>query len=225
MAIGDLKISGDGKPGEDGKDGQGFDGHAREPGVNGKFYDSSLIVALNGEDGTKPTDGKNAQTVHVSFKRAHPGSSAPLIVVTVDKHDGLCAEPQPHTELKEEFTHDLGTEGNITVSACGGAGGRGGSGGNGQGGGHGRNGQNATVDMSGTNGGPGGSGGAAGDGTSGANGGKAAEIRIFIKEEDMDLLLALNPPKVEGGRAGKAGVNGIPGPGGDGGRGGGAYTE
>jgi hypothetical protein len=72
----------------------------------------------------------------------------------------------------------------------------------------------ATVDMSGTNGGPGGSGGAAGDGTSGANGGKAAEIRIFIKEEDMDLLLALNPPKVDGGRAGKAGVNGIPGPGG-----------
>jgi hypothetical protein len=35
MAIGDLKISGDGKRGEDGKDGQGFDGHAREAGVSG----------------------------------------------------------------------------------------------------------------------------------------------------------------------------------------------
>ena len=35
MAIGDLKISGDGKRGEDGKDGKGFIGHAREDGVNG----------------------------------------------------------------------------------------------------------------------------------------------------------------------------------------------
>jgi hypothetical protein len=184
-----------------------------------------LIAGLNGEEGTEPTNGKDAQTVHVSLKRSSSGSSASLIVVTVDKHEGLCTEQQPHSELKEEYFHDLGIEGHITLSACGGAGGRGGSGGGGQGGGHGRNGQNATVDMSGTNGGPGGSGGTAGDGTSGANGGKAGEIRIFIKEEDMDLLLAMNSPGVEGGRGGKAGVNGVPGPGGFGGRGGASYTE
>jgi hypothetical protein len=35
MAIGDLKISGDGKRGEDGTDGTGYEGHAREAGVDG----------------------------------------------------------------------------------------------------------------------------------------------------------------------------------------------
>jgi hypothetical protein len=35
MAIRDLKISGDGKHGEDGNDGAGYEGHAREAGVDG----------------------------------------------------------------------------------------------------------------------------------------------------------------------------------------------
>ena len=35
MALGDLRIIGDGKRGGDGKDGTGYEGHAREAGVNG----------------------------------------------------------------------------------------------------------------------------------------------------------------------------------------------
>ena len=35
MAIGDLRISGDGRRGQDGTDGTGYNEHAREPGVDG----------------------------------------------------------------------------------------------------------------------------------------------------------------------------------------------
>jgi hypothetical protein len=183
-----------------------------------------LILGLNGENGTTPTDGGNAQIVHVSLKRVQPGASAPQLVVKVDRHDDQCEESLPHSELQEEFTHDLGNEGTVTISASGGGGGRGGSGGTGQGGGNGRDGENATVDRSGTDGGPGGSGGIAGDGTSGANGGNAGEIKLYIEEEDMDLLLTVDSLGVQGGRGGKAGLNGAPGAGGLGGRGGASYT-
>lgn len=82
-----------------------------------EFLSSRLTAALNGEDGTAPTDGENAQTVHVSLKRAkdaHLGSPpAAHLMVTVDRHDDQCVDLQPHSDLKEEFIHDLGSEGNI----------------------------------------------------------------------------------------------------------------
>lgn len=224
MALGDLKISGDGNRGDDGKDGTGFEGHARAFGVNGMArLASSLIIGKHGEHATSPTDGGEAQTVHVFLKRASNASASKLIV-TVDRHDDQCSEQLPHSNLKEEFSHELGNSGTILISAYGGAGGRGGCGGSGQGGGHGKNGENATLEMSGSDGGPAGKGGNAGDGTSGANGGKAGEIKLFIKEEDMDLLAVMEPLGVEGGKGGKAGTCGNPGPGGNGGRAGASYT-
>lgn len=182
---------------------------------------------MNGENGTAPTIGRNAQTVHVALKRGDgsiPKQSLNLSL-TVDKHTEPCTQTVDHTELAEKFVHDLGKEGTLSLSACGGPGGLGGSGGNGQGGGHGIDGRNATKDMSGTNGGPGGAGGSAGDGTSGANGGKAGQLKLVVKEQDLDLLLAMNPPNVKGGKGGKAGLNGSPGSGGFGGRGGTSYTS
>ena len=35
MALGDLKISGDGRRGDNGVDGKGYEGHARDHGVSG----------------------------------------------------------------------------------------------------------------------------------------------------------------------------------------------
>lgn len=224
MALGDLKVSGDGRRGDDGKDGTGSEGHAREHGVNGMGYCSRcLILGKHGEHATSPTYGADAQTVHVFLKRS-PNSSAGQLIVTVDRHDDQCSERLPHSNLIEEFSHELGGSGTILISACGGAGGRGGCGGSGQGGGHGKNGENATLEVSGSDGGPGGKGGNAGDGTSGANGGRAGEIKLFIKEEEMDLLAAMEPLGVQGGRGGKAGTCGAPGPGGNGGRAGASYT-
>jgi hypothetical protein len=182
-----------------------------------------LIVGKNGEHGTAPTDGEDAQTVHVILKRA-PNSSAGQLIVTVDRHDEQCSEQRPHSDLKEEFSHDLGNSGTILISACGGAGGRGGCGGAGQGGGHGKNGENATLEVSGSDGGPGGKGGNAGDGTSGGKGGRAGEIKLFIEEKDMDLLAIMNPLEVQGGKGGTASTSGAPGAGGNGGRAGAAYT-
>jgi hypothetical protein len=45
-----------------------------------------------------------------------------------------------------------------------------------------------------------------------------------IKDEDTDLLVAMRPPLVLGGRGGTAGKNGNPGKGGTGGDGGAPYT-
>ena len=182
---------------------------------------------MHGENGTAATNGKNAQTVHVALKRGDNDTSTSLnLIVTTEKHPDPCLENLFHNpDYKEEFVHDIGKEGIITITACGGQGGRGGSGGNGQGGGNGVNGQPATQDKSGTNGGPGGAGGIAGDGTSGAAGGKAGQIKVVLKEEDLDLLLAVKEIDVKGGQGGKAGMNGKPGPGGQGGRGGTSYTS
>src|SRR5271169_749478 len=135
MAIGDLTISGDGKRGEPGQDGKGYQGHARESGVLGTTpIVTRLISGLNGDDGTTPTEGSDGQIVHVSLGRAGPTSAATRLFVVVDKHEDFCPERFAHSDLKEEFHHDLGAQGRITISASGGVGGRGGSGGSGQGG-------------------------------------------------------------------------------------------
>jgi hypothetical protein len=173
------------------------------------------------------TNGDNAQTVHVSLSRATDtsvGYPSSCIVATVDIHKHQCIVPKPHTRDMEEMVHDIGTDGHIVLSACGGDGGAGGAGGNGQGGGHGRRGLNATRAMYGTNGEGGGNGGNAGDGSSGSNGGQGGDIKILIKEEDLDILIAMKPPRVSGGRGGKAGRNGLAGLAGAGGSGGSSYT-
>ena len=167
--------------------------------------------------------------MHVSLQRArepHFESSGIVLSVAVDKHDLElpCSLILPHSEIQDTFPHELPPDANITITSCGGAGGRGGWGGNGQGGSHGTDGLNATDKVSGTNGGPGGDGGNAGDGTSGANGGSGGIIKLVVKEQDLDLLVAMERPRVDGGQGGKAGVNGNPGHGGNGGRGGSAYT-
>jgi len=226
MAHGDLEISGDGKAGEDGRDGYGYNGHAPQFGVNGKHQFFRADLGMNGEHAKAATNGGNGQTVHVSLSRSGEevaGHPTGYLVVTVDKHNHQCVIPQPHSKEKEAFIH-LGAGGSVLLSACGGHGGNGGSGGNGQGGGHGRNGQDANRQMSGTNGEGGGNGGNPGDGTSGANGGKAGDIKLFIKEEDMDLMVAIKTPLVLGGKGGNAGKNGLAGRGGNGGRGGSSFT-
>lgn len=67
-------------------------------------------------------------------------------------------------------------------------------------------------------------GGNAGNGSSGAHGGPAGAAKVFVKEEDMDILIALQQPRVVGGRGGKAGKNGLPGSGGSGGAGGASHS-
>ena len=44
-----------------------------------------------------------------------------------------------------------------------------------------------------------------------------------MREEDLDLFVAINPPLVSGGKGGAAGVNGAPGVGGGGGSNGARY--
>jgi hypothetical protein len=191
----------------------------------------NLTLGLHGENGTDPTHGQDAQIVHVSLQRAKESqseTSGVVLSVAVDRHDldsdSPCSPILPHSELQEMYKHDFPPDARITITACGGEGGRGGCGGCGQGGGHGTDGLNATDSVSGTNGGPGGNGGNAGDGTSGGNGGSGGIIKLAIKEEDLDLLAALESPLIQGGQRGKAGDNGNPGLGGNGGRGGSAYT-
>jgi hypothetical protein len=153
-------------------------------------------------------------------------SSNPLdaIVGSIDKHSGQCDVAHIHSQKSAEFAHNLDTYGRIFLSACGGGGGAGASGGNGEGGGHGADGVDATSYSAGTDGKSGGDGGNAGYGTSGANGGRGGDIIVVIKEEDVDLLVAMAPPAQVGGKAGVAGRNGFPGAGGTGGRGGKSYT-
>jgi len=185
-----------------------------------------LIIGRDAENGTSPTEGSNGQFVHVCLRRA-PGqdSNSTHLLVIADKHENTCSEKLPHTLSKEEYHHDLGNQGRIHITTCGGAGGRGGNGGNGEGGGPGTAGMNATADSNGTDGGPGGNGGAAGSGTSGAKGGNAGALKLIIKEEDLDLLVAVDCLLAKGGRGGQAGVNGNPGLGGIVGPGGTAYTS
>ena len=117
---------------------------------------------MNGEHAGAATEGKPGQTVHVSLSRspdAFAGHPPGYIVVTIDKHAHQCIVPKPHTREIEECVHDLGHDGAILLSACGGDGGVGGTGGHGQGGGHGRHGTDANLQMSGTNGEGGGNGG------------------------------------------------------------------
>jgi hypothetical protein len=49
-------------------------------------------------------------------------------------------------------------------------------------------------------------------------------MKIVIKEEDVDLLVAMPTPNQAGGKLGPAGRNGLPGAGGIGGKGGNSYT-
>jgi hypothetical protein len=103
-----------------------------------------LMIGMNGEHAGTGTEGKPGQTVHVSLSRspdAFAGHPPGYIVVTIDKHAHQCIVPKPHTKEIEECVHDLGHDGAILLSACGGDGGLGGSGGHGQGGGHGRHGK------------------------------------------------------------------------------------
>jgi len=116
---------------------------------------------MNGEPASAPSPGEAADTVHVMLNRAaKDGAGHPpgYIMVTVDKHPHQCVIPHAHSKRNEEFVHDLGNDGNIIISACGGDGGRGAKGGNGQGGGHGRSGTMANRQMGGTNGEHGGNG-------------------------------------------------------------------
>lgn len=144
--------------------------------------------------------------------------------MNVDKHSEPCNEILPHSQTTEQFIHHLTSHGRIIVSACGGAGGKGARGGNGQRGGNGSDGTDATRGSHGTDGEDGAVGGDAGVGSSGGNGGRGGNITIFIKEEDMDLLITVPSPHVAGGQGGTAGQNGAPGQGGYAGRGGAIYV-
>jgi hypothetical protein len=229
MALHDLTISGDGRHGQNGMHGYGFIGHALAYGVKG--IDINKTVPKVGTDGghaTVPTGGDDSHSVHVSLIRSDdvPEGSHPCgyILATVDKHRYPCTNPEPHSPETVSFSHDIDTDGNISLSACGGYGGNGGNGGTGEGGGRGMHGVDATRFTRGTDGQAGGNGGDAGHGTSGANGGRAGEITIMTKEKDMDLLMAMHPPQPLGGRGGIAGANGVPGLGGNGGNGGASYS-
>lgn len=186
----------------------------------------TLIIGMNGEHATASSSGGDAKTVHVKLARppASAGASPQVVLITQHKHDHQCIVQGPHSndcEAQQEF---LDGSRRIVITARGGAGGNGGNGGNGQGGGHGRDGANANLHVGGQNGESGGNGGNGGDATGGSNGGKGGYIKIFVKEEDTDLLVALAKPDASGGTGGKAGVNGSPGKGGNGGKGGDSYT-
>lgn len=188
------------------------------------------ILANVGADGghaTVPIAGDDALTVHVEISRPAEipkgTDRAGFITQTVDIHRYPCQTPQPHSVEMYTATHDLGCVGRLLLSASGGDGGHGAHGGHGQLGGNGQHGENATRYSRGSDGQAGGNGGDAGHGTSGANGGKAGQISIWINEADMDLLLTMPPPRVNGGTGGQTGTNGIPGVGGNGGNGGASY--
>jgi hypothetical protein len=179
----------------------------------------NLILGMNGEDATEATSGKDAPMVHIDLSRPRNHTTSSAVCVKIQN-----TPKHPH-ETDTKYFHDLHKNGMIHVSACGGRGGNGGSGGDGQNGQRGRKGRDASSVCSGSNGGNGGNGGSGGNGTSGGNGGRGGNIKISVKEEDCDLLLALSQPIVSGGRGGTAGRNGRGGSGGFGGAGGDSYSE
>jgi hypothetical protein len=66
----------------------------------------------------------------------------------------------------------------------------------------------------------GGNGGRGGNGGNGGNAGQSGNIEIFVKEEDIDLLVALKQTEVGEAKGGKCGSHGVGGLGGKGGKGG-----
>ncbi|KAF1955062.1 hypothetical protein CC80DRAFT_594675 [Byssothecium circinans] len=110
----------------------------------------------------------------------------------------------------------------LLVSARGGHGGNGGIGENGQDGGRGRDGNDATRYSQATAGHRGKNGGSGGYGSSGANGGDGGTIEVSVREEDMNLLIAVLWT-VKGGNGGARGAHGRGGRGGKGGKGGAGY--
>ena len=189
-----------------------------------------LAVGRHGGNAGHPTPGEDAFTLHVKFSRIREKENVPAdfdpagdIVISVDKHRQSCQRDSPTSQETNNFFHSLGRTGNVIISARRGDGGKGGDGGDGRRGTRGQAGKNATRWSSGSNGGPGGDGGDAGDGTSGSDAGNGGDVSILVPEEDMDLLLALKQPLVEGGRGGLPGKNGNPGSGGPGGAGGKSY--
>lgn len=67
-------------------------------------------------------------------------------------------------------------------------------------------------------------GGNAGDGSCGGHVGRGGEVKVVVREEDMDILAAIGLPCVQGGRGGKSGTHGKPGLGGKGGAGGDSFS-
>ena len=131
----------------------------------------------------------------------------------------------PFTMTLTNYTFDQNFDkSRVFLKARGGNGGSGGAGRQGGRGGKGRRGIDATEHSIGTDGGQGGTGGDGSNGGDGGDGGHSADIRIYVKQVDLDLLSAIaqiNAGSPSGGRGGKPGDGGIGGPGGDGGN---SYT-
>ncbi|PRP84586.1 hypothetical protein PROFUN_09259 [Planoprotostelium fungivorum] len=152
------------------------------------------------------------------------GTAAGRITLSIRSEDGLIIGDSnlgPSQTISEERSStrqwSLGDpSASIQLSARGGDGGTGGKGGKGGRGGPGFPGVDATSTSSGTDGGIGGRGGKGGTGGSGGQSGDGADIRVNVREEDLDLLMCLEqePPRTTAGTGGSGGV------GGEGGRGG-----
>jgi hypothetical protein len=71
----------------------------------------------------------------------------------------------------------------------------------------------------------GGNGGKGGNGGSGGNAGLSGNIDIYVKEADIDLLVAIESTNVDEARGGRGGAFGVGGTGGGGGRGGKTATK
>lgn len=229
MNTNNFVVNGNGIRGTDGQHGYSFHGHA-SPGHHGiTVFDSRpyLTLGSHGGNATRPTNGGDAETIHVVIGRpTFAAATYPpgQVIVKVDRHEKRCRSTLPHTQNMEEYAHDLGMDGMICISARGGDGGTGGHGGDAEGGGHGRDGMDATKYSMGTNGQHGCDGGNAGQGSSGGNGGKGSDITIFLNDEDKNILVAMHAPVVAGGKGGAAGDHGLPGLGGRGGEGGDSYS-
>jgi hypothetical protein len=185
---------------------RGPDGKAGEDGENGNFGGGA------GTDGQSALDGQ-------------PGSAAGSIVVSLvsvpNQNIFLVTPKSTNPQMLPLFDSSV----SIALSARGGDGGGGGKGGKGGDGAAGIHGTDATPDRAGTSGTNGGNGGKGGNGGSGGNAGLSGNIEIYVKEGDIDLLVAIENTNVEEARGGRAGAFGVGGTGGAGGRGGKTATK
>lgn len=184
---------------------------------------SKLISGNYGGHATSATEGGNGPRFinfpkHVKFRSyIHPHQSG--------RDNNQFDIPQLYYASCSEFSSRLGKEKNYSNFCLKGDGARGRKRGDGERGGHRSDGANAGGGNSGPDGWDGRNGGDPGGGTSSVNGVDGGTVKVVVKEDDCDLLLALPRPIVSGGTGGLAGKHGHEGARGIGGGGGDSWQS
>ena len=187
------------------------------PGENGQMARDSMAIPIPSTVGVTGQAGQDGQ---------HGEDALDIILgITINPATDCYSINHFHytagTVTCHEFPMNPIQPCGVVLSAKGGDGGNGGTGGKGGPGGVGKDGLPAQPNVRGTNGTNGAFGGIGGNGGNGGNAGRNGDVRIYFKQDDLDLLSTI--VKIENNISaipGKGGRPGYGGPGGPGGKGG-----